>query len=126
MRFFLILLGVVGVSVAEQLERPGQRVPELKRPAKLGPKLREDPHLSANAIESARAEGCLEGMSGTFESTTKTISSCFAGGFVTETYVRHKCDGCESSVVVANVMNHCSEGPNKVRCVNKRHSDEHV
>lgn len=114
---FILTLSLQLVAWAQPGAPPKFKPPQfdLKRPRSQTP----NEELGARFVELARAEGCLDGLSGKFEARTRTFSSCFAGGFVTETFVRHACEGCETSAVVASIMSHCSDEATKIRCIKK-------
>ena len=83
-----------------------------------------DPKTRSAAIERAALEGCLDGLSGDFLVATKVVSSCFAGGFVSEVLVYPPCDGeeCKTdrSRPLAKLTSHCDNELSKAHCLSKK------
>jgi hypothetical protein len=117
----LTLLGLFGSSLArDRKQAQGKRFPP-----RHGPQSQSvDPHLSRMSIDRARAAGCLDGVlaAAELETTARTVSSCFAGGFVKEYLVHPRCGGdCtpSASTAVAKVVYACNDEPSQVKCMNK-------
>lgn len=120
--FVCLVYLVFGIHQGSSEIRPGMRPDKRHKPR---PSMPTDSTFSASAIERARADGCLD-PGAEYETTSRTISSCFAGGFVTETLVHLKCDNgaCRRDNAVAKVMYNCGVVPNKAQCLHKRGNDK--
>ena len=76
--------------------------------------------LKKIAVEAAREKGCLGEFQGSVDTRKKTVSSCFAGGFIEEFLIVPVCEqNCENVRLrpLAKVMFHCNEDPSTVECL---------
>ena len=70
---------------------------------------------------AAQQAGCLSGWNGQVTGQVTVISSCFAGGFVTEVLIVPVChgQGCETVKLapLARVMFYCTDDVGSVECL---------
>lgn len=117
---YMLILGFLSIFLAQSVaSRARARGEPLKQvPMRTGP-------LASKSIEIARRDGCLDGLDGEFEATAKTISSCFAGGFVQDYLIYRKCvegEYCDldKAAILAKVRYACSDEPSGSQCLHKR------
>lgn len=78
-------------------------------------------HLIHKAKKAAIEAGCLSDYSGQVDAQVTVISSCFAGGFVTEVLLVPHCTGPDCDAVklapLARVTFYCTEENPSVECL---------
>lgn len=74
-----------------------------------------NPPIEVLAKQAAQAAGCLDDYHGPLDYQTTVVSSCFAGGFVTEVIIAPQCTGPNCDGVrlapLAIVTFYCDENP---------------
>ena len=81
----------------------------------------QDAQLINSAKKAARHAGCLANYNGQINAQVTVVSSCFAGGFVTEVLLVPVCNGsgCETVRLapLAKVTFYCNEEVGSVECM---------
>lgn len=75
-------------------------------------------NLEKIAIQAATEKGCLNNPQGSIVTKSRTVSSCFAGGFVVEVLVSQNCENveCEYDGWLSKVTFTCDDMPSSIKC----------